>query len=126
MHFSQHPLNLALRFALEVLALVVVGYWGWHVGDGVLRIFGAIGLPTIFGAIWGIFSTPGDTRGQGKAVIAIPGKARLILELVLLYVPVALLFQLNQSTYAIALLIITTVQWLLSVDRIKKLWNLPK
>lgn len=33
---SQHPLNLALRFLLEIAASVAIGYWGWHQAEGPL------------------------------------------------------------------------------------------
>ncbi len=34
---SQNPINLALRFVLEMVALVAVGYGGWHATAGMPR-----------------------------------------------------------------------------------------
>ena len=31
---SAHPLNLALRFLLELAAWASMGYWGWKRGTG--------------------------------------------------------------------------------------------
>jgi hypothetical protein len=31
---GSHPLNLAVRFALELSALAALGVWGWRQGDG--------------------------------------------------------------------------------------------
>ena len=31
---SSHPVNLGLRFLLELAALITLGIWGWHMGEG--------------------------------------------------------------------------------------------
>ena len=33
---SAHPINLALRFILELAALYALGYWGWTQHDGLV------------------------------------------------------------------------------------------
>ena len=35
---GSHPINLTIRFLLEVVALVSVGMWGWKQSDGWLQI----------------------------------------------------------------------------------------
>ena len=42
---GQNPLNLALRFILEILALVAIGYWGWTTNTGALRYLLTFGAP---------------------------------------------------------------------------------
>ena len=51
--------NLALRFILEVAALVALGYWGFHAGDGDTThwILG-IGAPVVAAVVWGLFVAP--------------------------------------------------------------------
>ena len=51
--------NLALRFLLEVSALVALGYWGFHAGDGDAThwILG-IGAPLVAAVVWGLFVAP--------------------------------------------------------------------
>lgn len=69
--------NLALRFLLELAALVAIGYWGWTTHAGGVRFVWTIGGPLLVAAIWGIFRVPGD---PGDAPIAVPGPVRLLIE----------------------------------------------
>jgi protein involved in polysaccharide export with SLBB domain len=61
---GQNPLNLALRFVLEIVALIAVGYWGWTAATGVLGYVLAIGLPLLAAVFWGTFRVPGDDSGS--------------------------------------------------------------
>ena len=51
--------NLALRFFLEIGALVALGYRGFHAGsnDAVHWILG-IGAPLVAAVVWGLFVAP--------------------------------------------------------------------
>lgn len=80
---SNHPLNLALRFLLEVTALVTFGFRGYRLTDNWTRIIWAIALPLIFATIWGIFAVHNDPSRSGKTVVSTPGIVRLLIELVL-------------------------------------------
>lgn len=73
-------LNDALRFGLELAALGALAYWGWTAAAGPLRYGLAIGLPVLAAALWGTFRVPCD---PGDAPVAVPGPARLLLEVVL-------------------------------------------
>ena len=78
------PIHLAIRFALELVMWGAIGYWGWHLGgDGVMRWVLAIGFTLIAMVLWGVFRTRGDSSGRQDPPVAIPGIARLILELTL-------------------------------------------
>jgi len=61
-----HPLNLALRFLLEMGALVVFAVWGWNNFPGLWSILAAIGLPVFFATLWGVFAVKGDPSRSGK------------------------------------------------------------
>jgi hypothetical protein len=74
---ANHPLNLTLRFFLEVAALAAMGYWGWTQHSGLMRWLLAIGLPLVAAAAWGLFRVPGY---PGAAPVAVPGPVRLLLE----------------------------------------------
>lgn len=74
---AQHPLNLAVRFLLELTALAALGYGGWHRGQGAMKTVLAILLPLLAAALWGVFRVPGD---PGPAPVAVPGIVRLLLE----------------------------------------------
>jgi Protein of unknown function (DUF2568) len=65
---------LALRFVLEVCALVALGYGGWHVpGPAWVRVLGAIALPLLAAVVWGQWVAP-------KARHPIPDPQRLVPE----------------------------------------------
>ncbi|GAQ18155.1 conserved domain protein [Oceanobacillus picturae] len=55
-------LNVMLRFLLEVLALVAIGFWGFQKGSGMITSFLlGIGVPLIIAIIWGVFFAPAST-----------------------------------------------------------------
>jgi hypothetical protein len=72
-----NPINLALRFLLELAALAAYGYWGWTQHQGLSRWLWAVGLPLLAAVLWGTFRVPND---PGPAPVAVPGQARLLLE----------------------------------------------
>jgi hypothetical protein len=74
---ANHPLNLALRFFLELAGLFSLGSWGWSQHSGFARWVWAIGAPLLAAALWGIFRVPND---PGKAPVPVPGWVRLLLE----------------------------------------------
>lgn len=78
---GSHPVNLGLRFLLEVGALIGIGYWGYEQADGMLSIVFALGLPTIASFLWVIFAVPDDPSRSGHAHVRVPGVVRLVLEL---------------------------------------------
>lgn len=78
---SRNPLNLALRFLLELAAMAAIGYWGWTQFDGTLRYLLAIGLPLIAAFAWGTFRVPADASANGKAPVPVPGIVRLLIEI---------------------------------------------
>ena len=50
---GSHPINLAIRFLLEVAALLSMGIWGWRFGEGWLRLALAALIPTAAAVLWG-------------------------------------------------------------------------
>ena len=74
---SQNPVNLALRFFLELAALYFMGYWGWTQHKGALRYLLAIGLPLLAASVWGVFRVPGD---GGAPRVRVSGLVRLVIE----------------------------------------------
>ena len=79
---SVPPAQLALRFLLELGALVSLGAWAKHVvGPGVTGWLAMTGLPFVGATLWGVFAVPGDPSRSGSAVVAVPGWCRLLLEL---------------------------------------------
>ena len=67
-------INIALRFILEVCALVFLAYWGFQSSqDLILRIILGIGSPLFIAILWSIFGSP-------AAPIPFKGFHRLLLE----------------------------------------------
>jgi Protein of unknown function (DUF2568) len=56
------PLNLALKFLLELAALAAFGLWGASVAGGATAVLLAIGLPVAVAALWGTFAAPRARR----------------------------------------------------------------
>jgi hypothetical protein len=78
---GSNPINLALRFILEIAALFALGYWGWTQHDGVWRFVWGIGLVILAAVIWGTFAVPDDPSRSGNAPVPVPGALRLVIEL---------------------------------------------
>jgi hypothetical protein len=78
---SQNPLNLAVRFFLELGALYAFGYWGWTQYESAMQYLLAIGLPLLAATFWGTFRVPADASANGKAPVPVPGWLRFLLEL---------------------------------------------
>lgn len=78
---AYHPLNLALRFVLELAALAAFGSYGWRMFDvPTLRFLGALALLLVAAILWGVFAVPADPSRSGNAPVPVPGWARLLLE----------------------------------------------
>jgi hypothetical protein len=78
---GSNPINLAVRFILEMTGMVALGWWGWNQGEGVLRFVFALGIPFLAAVLWGTFAVPGDSSRSGDARVPVPGIVRLIFEL---------------------------------------------
>ena len=120
---GSHPVNLAVRFLLEIFGLVSFGIWGWKQSDGWLRFVLAIVVPIIFASIWGIFAVPHDPSRQGKALIVTPGIMRIIIEIGFFVCATWSLFDLGFKKLSVAFGIIVVLHYMVSYDRIKWLMS---
>ena len=76
------PAQLALRFLLELAALVALGVWARHAaGPGIMGWLAMVALPAAGATLWGTFAVPGDPSRSGRAVVTVPGWCRLSIEL---------------------------------------------
>ena len=115
---SKHPVNLAIRFALEVTAIITFAIWGLKLLDSRVSIVLAILLPLVFALLWGVFAVPDDPSRSGKTVVVTPGLIRLILELALFGAAAWMLFDLDYSTVALIFGSAVMIHYLISFDRI--------
>ncbi len=120
---GSHPINLAIRFLLEISGLAALTMLGWYCGNGVDKYALALALPLVAAASWGIFAVPGDPSRSGEAVVQVPGTVRLLLELAFFASAIWSLFIMGKPmvgwVYGIAVL----VHYLASHDRILWLIN---
>ena len=119
---GSNPLNLALRFILELVALGAMGYWGWTQHDGLGRWLWAIGLPLVAAVLWGTFAVPNDPSRSGQAPVPTPGILRLLLELSIFTVATFALIASQRTSAGWALAIVTLFHYVISYDRV--LWLL--
>jgi hypothetical protein len=121
---SKNPLNLALRFLLELAAIMAFGVWGYSLTGGATRFILALLFPVLFAVLWGVFAVKGDPSRSGKTVVQTPGVLRLILELALFALAACMLFDLGYSLPAWIFSGAVLVHYLSSYDRV--LWLLKQ
>ena len=109
---NTNPVNLAVRFLLEIVMLIIIGYWGWHLA-GWVHYVTVWALPVIAAVLWGVFRIQNDPK---PAPVEVPGIVRLLLELMLFGFAAWALYDLSYVTPA---LIMTAVvlHYLASYDR---------
>jgi hypothetical protein len=112
---GQHPLNLALRFFLELSALYFMGYWGWTRFDGILRYLMAFGVPLLAAIIWGVFRVPND---GGAPRVRVSGVIRLLIEVLFFGFATWVAFDAGAATTGWVFGAITLFHYIISYDRI--------
>lgn len=121
---GSHPVNLILRFLLEITALISLGIWGWKQNESWFRIIIAIGLPIILAIIWGTFAVPNDPSRSGSAPVKTSGLIRLIIEIGVFGLAVWSLDDIGWNHVSLIFGIIILVHYIFSYDRV--LWLLTK
>lgn len=115
---GSHPINLALRFVLELSALAAMGFWGWHLTAGGFRFVLAAGVPIIAAVLWGVLAVPDDPSRSGSALFAIPGVVRLIFEISFFGFALWALYTTGLTKFAAIMGALLIVHYAISYDRI--------
>ena len=121
---SLNMINLAVRFALEIGALVAMGSWGWAQSSSWTRYPLAIGVPLLAAVLWGTFAVPDDPSRSGRAPVPVSGMVRLGLELIFFGFATWSLYRLGAKQLSVVFGGIAAAHHLLSYDRIS--WLLKK
>lgn len=116
---GSHPLNLMLRFLLEIAAISAVGIWGWKQGTDWDRFLWAVLLPIIFMTVWGVFAVPKDPSRSGNAPVPVAGWLRLLIELGIFSSAAWALYDLGFVQTSVLFSWICLIHYLVSYDRIK-------
>jgi membrane protein YdbS with pleckstrin-like domain len=117
---GSHPINLAIRFLLELSALVSMGVWGWRQSESWFRFLLALSVPIVAAVVWGTFAVPKDPSRSGAAPVAVPGILRLGIELAFFIFATWALYDLGFTRLSWTLGIIVALHYIISYDRI--LW----
>jgi hypothetical protein len=121
---GSHPVNLAVRFLFELLALLAMGVWGWRQGEGWIRFLLAAGVPTVAAVVWGTFAVPDDPSRSGAAPVPVPGLVRLAIELAVFAIATWMLCDLGAARLCWAMGIVVAIHYIVSYDRI--LWLIKR
>lgn len=120
---GSHPVNLGLRFLLELAALASYGYWGWSAGNGWIKYLLVITLPILAAIVWGTFAVPDDPSRSGKAPVPVPGSVRLVLELLIFGLAGWALFDRGAPVIGWIYTFLLILHYSLSFDRIQWLFS---
>lgn len=115
---SQNPLNLLVRFLLELAGVAGLFRLGAVLGDGGSGIALGVVLAAAGIAGWGVFNVPGDRSRSGKAPVAVPGPVRLIVELAVLGIGAVGWWLAGPVGFAWAYTIALVAHYALSWDRL--------
>ena len=115
---GSHPVNLGLRFVLEVVALGTFGWWGFGVSHPVLRWVAMLGLPLLAAGLWVTFAVPDDPSRSGKTVVVTAGWIRLLGELGFFAAAVAALAHRGHDMWSFGVGVVVVLHYALSYDRV--------
>jgi hypothetical protein len=107
--------NLLLRLLLEIVALVLLGMWGWETAGWLL----GFGLPILAATLWGIFNVPDDPSRSGKAPVAVPGWLRLLIEFVVFATAALAAWSILGVPATTIFVLVVVAHYLLSTGRIR-------
>ena len=110
--------NDALRFILELWALVVFVYWGLNQSLGILNYVLMLILPIIAAIVWGTFAVPNDPSRSGSAPVPVPGAIRLILEFLILGAAFWIMYTIASIYLGLVFGILVIIHYILARERI--------
>lgn len=91
-------LVLGVRFLLEVVLLVVLGWTGLRLGDGPVGVVLSLALPLAAAVVWGLVVST-------KARLAVPSLVRVVVEVALFALAGTALAWLTRPAFGVALVV---------------------
>lgn len=118
MRRAEHPVNLAVRFLLEIAAAVGIFRLGLHLADGAVAGLLAAGMVAVGITAWGVCNVPGDASRSGSAPVPVPGPVRLGIEIAVFATGAVGWFFAGPRWLAWTYLVVTVAHHVMSVDRL--------
>lgn len=113
-----NPINLALRFLLELTALGALAWWASSLSESWWRWLAAFAVVLLVSLTWGVFSVPNDPSRGGQGIVKVPGMARLALELLVFGVGAYAFKAVGRPNLAIAFAALVVVHYAWSYERV--------
>lgn len=113
-----NPVNLALRFLLELTALGAVAWWASSLTDAWWRWLAAIAAVLLVALAWGVFAVPNDPSRGGQGIVKVPGIARLALELLVFAAGAYAFKAVGRPNLAIAFTALVAAHYAWSYERV--------
>lgn len=114
-----HPVQLGIRFLLELAALAALALWGRSQASGTIGLICMIAGPAMVVGLWSTFTVSGDPSRGDKGSVSVSGWLRLSLELTVFLLSILALYDLGRPDFAAALGAVTLVHYLLSHQRVR-------
>jgi len=121
---GSNPINLALRFLLELCAIYSTGLWGWKSQESWIKYLLAFGIPLVAIILWGTFAVPNDPSRSEEAPVVTPGIVRLFLEFSIFGFAVWTLYDSEYTNIALLLGGTILIHYLISYNRV--LWLISR
>ena len=115
--------NLALRFGLELAALVGLAMGAGSAWSGWVRWAAVVMVPVTAAVVWGVFNVVGDPSRSGAAPVEVPGWVRFGIELVVLGGGAGGFYLAERPYFAIGFGALVILHYVVSVSRIHWLFD---
>lgn len=114
------PLNAILRFVLELVALGLLGRWGFTSStDPVRKYLWLVAVPLLAATIWGTFTVTGDPSRGKNGPVHVSGCVRLAIEAAFFGCAVAACHALGFTTWAAAFALLVCLHYAWAHARIR-------
>jgi hypothetical protein len=114
------PLNAVLRFALELVALGVLGAWGHACStDPARRYLWLLAVPLLAATIWGAFTVANDPSRGKNGPVRVSGYVRLGIEATFFGCAIAACYALTSAAWAAAFGMLVCLHYVATFSRVR-------
>lgn len=121
---DMRPWNLALRFGLEMAALVGFGLAAWHLSSGIVRWTAVVAVPLVAAVLWGTLNVLDDPSRSGNAPVEVSGRVRLVVEAIVLGGGWIAYGTAGHRALGVALAVLTVLHYAVAFGRVR--WLLSR